>query len=475
MPVDLWLGWALLWAAVPLLAFPRAPLWLLAAALAWIDVVAMPASAPVVRLGSGWLLGEALGLALCFLPAQLVGRWTLTADKLAARAAAQVVVFAALALWVLPSAILEATGASWQPLLDAPTWRLGLAAQLLAAPAAMGAAAVLEVVHRGGGTPSRGPAARLVTSGPYAYVANPMQLSMTLLMLGLGALLGSLPVALAGLAAGAFGAGFARWQERGDLIARFGPAWHEYERGVRPWLPRWRPAATAPAALHYAESCLERSQVGAWFAARHPIALDLLSAERYPGSSPTRITYVAADGRVHAGVDALAHALEHISLAWAWLGWLLRLPPASSTPSSCSPTRSAPSRAPCRPATPCPTASRPAGKEAPECPRSPRSASPTTAATWDADGAPFFYLADTAWSIVCKGSPDQWATYLDRRAAQGFASLQVNAAALALGAGPTSTATGRSTTAIPTARTRPTSPDSTSSWRWPPSAASTPA
>jgi hypothetical protein len=44
----------------------------------------------------------------------------------------------------------------------------------------------------------------------------------------------------------------------------------------------------------------------------------------------------------------------------------------------------------------------------------------------DAAGAPFFYLADTAWAIVWKGTPEQWATYLDRRAAQGYSVLQVN-------------------------------------------------
>jgi hypothetical protein len=44
----------------------------------------------------------------------------------------------------------------------------------------------------------------------------------------------------------------------------------------------------------------------------------------------------------------------------------------------------------------------------------------------DADGRPFFYFADTAWSVAWKGTPDQWATYLDRRAAQGFSVLQVN-------------------------------------------------
>jgi len=47
---------------------------------------------------------------------------------------------------------------------------------------------VLEFARRGGGTPYPwDPPDRLVTSGPYAYVRNPMQLSTTLIMLLAGA------------------------------------------------------------------------------------------------------------------------------------------------------------------------------------------------------------------------------------------------------------------------------------------------
>jgi hypothetical protein len=42
-----------------------------------------------------------------------------------------------------------------------------------------------------------------------------------------------------------------------------------------------------------------------------------------------------------------------------------------------------------------------------------------------ATGAPFFWLGDTAWYIVWKGTPEQWVTYLDRRVAQGFSVVHV--------------------------------------------------
>lgn len=44
----------------------------------------------------------------------------------------------------------------------------------------------------------------------------------------------------------------------------------------------------------------------------------------------------------------------------------------------------------------------------------------------DAAGQPFFYLGDTAWSVVWKGAPEQWEIYLDRRKSQGFSVAQVN-------------------------------------------------
>ena len=326
-PVDLWLGWSLFWGAVPVLALRRVPLWALAAAIAWIDVLLMPRATPVVRLGPGWLVGEAVGVAACLVPAQLIGRWTHDGRRLAARAVGQMIVFAALSLWLLPSAVLEATHGSWRPLVDAPSWRLSLAAQLLAIPAVTAAAAVLEFAQRGRGTPFPwDPPERLVATGPYAYVANPMQLSMTVLMIGLGALLASPSVALAGLVAGAFGTGLARWQEEGDLETRFGAAWRDYARAVRPWWPSWRPARVAPATLYYAGRCLACSAVGAWFARREPRGLALRPAEGFPGPSPTRITYLTDDGRVFSGVVALARALDHLNLAWAWVGWALRLP-----------------------------------------------------------------------------------------------------------------------------------------------------
>ena len=82
------------------------------------------------------------------------------------------------------------------------------------------------------------------------------------------------------------------------------------------------------ATLYYAASCDQCSEVGSWFERRNPIGLRLLPAESFPGELPTRITYVAADGTVFTGIGAVSRSLDHVNLAWAWLGWLVRLPGA---------------------------------------------------------------------------------------------------------------------------------------------------
>jgi hypothetical protein len=44
----------------------------------------------------------------------------------------------------------------------------------------------------------------------------------------------------------------------------------------------------------------------------------------------------------------------------------------------------------------------------------------------DRSGRPFFFLGDTAWSIVWKGRPEEWERYLEFRSRQGYSVLQVN-------------------------------------------------
>jgi hypothetical protein len=46
-----------------------------------------------------------------------------------------------------------------------------------------------------------------------------------------------------------------------------------------------------------------------------------------------------------------------------------------------------------------------------------------------ADGTPFFWLGDTAWSASTRATPEEWADYLDHRVEQGYNVVQLNALA----------------------------------------------
>jgi protein-S-isoprenylcysteine O-methyltransferase Ste14 len=337
VPLDLLFGWVILWGALPALVAPRLPLSRLVAVLIVIDLVAMPLMRPVVTLGPSWLRGEIVAAVVALLPSQLFARWTLDDRHVARRAAMQTAVFSALVLWMLPTTIFAYAplGGSWSTLLD--HWRSlgGIHLQLTALPALMGAAAVQEFARRGRGTPIPfDPPRRLVTSGPYAYVANPMQLSMALVLTAWGLILGNVWVVLAGPMAVVYGLGLASSDERLDLGTRFGAAWCDYRRVVREWLPCWRPfhgsqidASIPPARLYVAETCGQCSEVAHWFSQREPRGLEIVPAETHPERDLVRITYDPRDGNAdEQGVAAIARALEHIHLGWAMLGWLIRLP-----------------------------------------------------------------------------------------------------------------------------------------------------
>ena len=335
MPVDLWLAWALLWGPVAFICFRTAPLWIVIAIGLALDLVLMPAALPVVRLGANWIVGEVAGLSLCLAPSQLLARWTAADRRLPARAFLQVIAFGGLVAWLLPAIAIEASGTAWRNPFDLSSPVLSMMVQLLAAPAILGLSAVQEFVARGGGTPiPYDPPRRIVTTGAYAYVANPMQLSAMLLLLGLGLMLGNIWIAAAGVMAHIYSAGIANWDEDEDLRARFGDAWTHYRVAVRKWWPRCRPwyRNEAPTAtLFVSEECGMCSEVGNWYRRRGARGLAIVAAEDHPGGGLTRITYESTDGTYRAtGIAAIARALEHIHAGWAFTGFVLRLPILSS-------------------------------------------------------------------------------------------------------------------------------------------------
>lgn len=326
VPLEPWLGWVLVWGGVaPLLGAER-PLSVLVPLFLWADLLVMPLLDSIVTLGPHWLIGEAVALGLALVPGLLLARWTAGDTNLYRRAALQVICAGALMMWVIPSVAVEATG-GWESALDVPTWQLSIGLQVLLVPVALGVRAVIEFATRGEGTPlPYDSPRRLVMSGPYSYVSNPMQTSMVLVFLIAAAVIGNTWLIAAAAMAFAYSAGLARWHETEQLSDRFGSDWIRYRELVHPWVPGWKPVVPRRATLLVAYSCGTCSSVGRWFLAREPIGLEIAPAEGSNDPGLLRVTYLPDDGPPFRGVAAIARALEHIHLGWAIVGWVLALP-----------------------------------------------------------------------------------------------------------------------------------------------------
>jgi protein-S-isoprenylcysteine O-methyltransferase Ste14 len=330
MPLELYLGWVIAWGIVPQMALERLPVGTSMFLMAVIDLAAMPRCAPVIELGRTWLVGEAVSLLVVLLPALYIARWTMESKNLQLRAWFQIAISGGAFMFLLPEILFAAhPGSGWTPLLKMPEWGRQIAVQLILLIALPGIGAVMEFAERGGGTPIPfDPPTRLVTSGMYRYCANPMQLCCALVLGAWAALLRNSWLLLIPLISVVFSAGLARWDEAEDMERRFGEPWRRYREHVRNWIPRWRPFhGGAPALLYMAASCEPCSELWSWIAARQPIGMEIVPAESLAKGSIQRMRYVPEDGSPCVeGVRAMGRALEHLNLAWAVAGILLRLP-----------------------------------------------------------------------------------------------------------------------------------------------------
>jgi len=330
MPLELYLGWVIAWGMVPQIALRRLPPWLSALSMGLVDVAVMPLCAPVVRLGGWWLVGEGVCIVLVLIPALLLARFTMENTHLELRAWMQIAISGGVFLFLVPEIAFAARpGRGWQPLIGMPGWERQIALQVIGLMALPGVGAVMEFAGRGEGSPIPfDPPVRLVTSGIYRYIANPMQVCCTLVLLAWASLLRNGWLLLAPLLALVYGVGIAAWDEGEDMERRFGESWRLYRSEVRNWVPRWKPYHAGPAArLFIAASCGPCSEVWQWLAAREPVGLEILAAETLPVGSIRRMRYVPGDGSANVnGVRALGRALEHLHLGWAIAGIALRLP-----------------------------------------------------------------------------------------------------------------------------------------------------
>lgn len=314
-PVDIWLGGALLFGPVLNLAFPTTtPLYLVLPVIGLHGVV-ISSIEPLVYAGNGWFLGTLLVFIVAHVPAIYLARWTNYNRLLPLRALLLAIGFGFVAFAVLPSVVMTAMGGEWQ-IQNIPIWRAIIGLPVLGLCFVMGLSAVQMFVVHGEGTPiPLDNTKRLVRTGIYAYIVNPMQLCSAAAWVVIGFLISSIWVACAALMAWVFVVGMVRWHHRHDLLVRFPDGWPEYRANVPEWIPRWRPWVQESATLTYNQDNKIHVKLVEFLKAHEVLALN------YQGYTDGKLDYQEPnETQTFIGLSAIAKSLNHINFFWCLFG-----------------------------------------------------------------------------------------------------------------------------------------------------------
>lgn len=207
------------------------------------------AGAPAARLACALLLW-----AGAVVPGLLLGHWTATQRAIVPRSLLQATLWAAVLLWLLPTGLF-ANGLGRWPAAAQPDRETALLLLALAIPIGLLAAALAAFALEGNGTGFPfDPPRRLVTGGIYAWVSNPMQIGICLLVALWGAVLDSAALSGLGLVAVILFVVFRNVCNGSSAIGRNNRDWRIYQDAVPKWRPRlrrYRPVASGdqPAVL----------------------------------------------------------------------------------------------------------------------------------------------------------------------------------------------------------------------------------
>ncbi len=319
LPADIILGGAVLFGPGLYFLFPKTRLLMVCLPIIiGLHGTMFSSLEPLVFAGPYWFVGVLFVFAIAHLPAIYLAKWTEEDTHLPFRCTLLAIMAGGIIFAVLPSLIMQAMGGTWD-IFGKPLWTISLTFVALFFTSLIGVSANQTLCLQGQGTPiPLDPTKRLVTTGIYAYVSNPMQLSAALGWLVLGAFLQNIWIIAASLMAWVFVQGMVRWHHRHDLLQRFPTGWPEYKANVPEWVPRWRPWTKARATLSLSTSSLNHR----W------IALLLSSATNLDMRwSEDRIARYENPDNVF-GFErscAIAAAFTHVNVAYALLSqaWLL--------------------------------------------------------------------------------------------------------------------------------------------------------
>ncbi|MBX3500911.1 MAG: hypothetical protein KF889_15825 [Alphaproteobacteria bacterium] len=329
LPIDVWIGWAIWWGPVCLFAQRWLPLPLIVAISVALDLVSMPRLTPLVSIGSSWLVGDAVAMLLCLIPGQIAARLTREDRLPTVRAMFHVLGWGGYMTLVIPVCVLSYTGSPLFSLYHLPgsilDWCLAAIALMLLF---VGVAATAEFASVGGGTPIPfDPPKRVVTSGPYAFTANPMQIISAFFMAVVALYARSWGLALIALMFAVFDTIYATWYNRAHIAIAMPEAWTSYRGAVREWQMRWRPHIAEEAHITISGRGPARTVWNVLWPILSPRLEGSFRVESAPLGTLERLVY----SRPHSGVEdhgmkALARILEHGPVPLAIVGWLIRFP-----------------------------------------------------------------------------------------------------------------------------------------------------
>ena len=321
-PVDLLIGWALLWSVVTIGLLRAIPWWATVLLLGLFDLIFMPLCEPVLVLHNGWFYVDLIFIFAVVLPSNWIYEITCESKYLTHRNLFQAAIYTMIFIVILPLIILE-KGALGDWVFE----NVFLVLQLFFSVLFFGLSALFEFNSRGKGTPfPMDKTQRLVTTGAYAFVRNPMQIT-TISYFVVWFFVSLNPWFLAAAAMTLiYCVGYANWQEGADMELRFDDEWIDYKAEVRSFFPVWKPYRKVSASVYLdLDECGLCADLGRWILRLDAKNLELKNAKFYPGEM-SRMKYIDADGFEENGIRALGRVLEHTNLLLSFFSFFVRLP-----------------------------------------------------------------------------------------------------------------------------------------------------
>ena len=240
IPVELVLGWAFFWGAFLPYIFKHLPLIVSVIIAIMIDLSFMPLLNGLFTLGTNWLVGEAVLISTCLLPSLIIFKLTVTRQHVLIRALIQSCIWGGWIVFLIPAIILSFENKDIFSIFDWSHARLSLFIAGMSVSMIIGYRGVWDFAVKGNGTPIPfDPPQKLVTTGIYAYVANPLQISTLLMFICITIAYQSWLMIAAIIAHIFYCEIFVRWHHTVDIEKRFGTEWFTYKKSVRNWMPRF--------------------------------------------------------------------------------------------------------------------------------------------------------------------------------------------------------------------------------------------